>query len=77
MKNETAKLLKVVELKDKQIAESKAIPEEKAKLVESKDAELKASEDSQKKTKQNPLELIAPLSKEQKEIMTNLLSSTN
>ena len=73
-KSETAKLLKVVELKDKQIAESKAIAEEKAKLVESKDAELKASEDSAKRNK-IVSELIAPLSKEQKEIMTDLLES--
>jgi hypothetical protein len=73
-KSETAKLLKVVELKDKQIAESKAIAEEKAKLVESKDAELKASEDSAKRNK-IVSELIAPLSREQKEIMTDLLES--
>ena len=39
-KSETAKLLKVVELKDKQLAEAKANAEEKAKLVESKDAEI-------------------------------------
>ena len=47
-KSETAKLLKVVELKDKQLAEAKANAEEKAKLVESKDAEIKDAVESQR-----------------------------
>ena len=39
-KSETAKLMKVVELKDKQLAEAKVEAVEKQKLAESKDAEI-------------------------------------
>ena len=73
-KSETAKLLKVVDLKDKQLAEAKANAEEKAKLVESKDAEIKDAVESAKR-KETISELVAPLSKEQKEIMQDLLES--
>lgn len=73
-KSETAKLLKVVELKDKQLAEAKASAEEKKSLVESKDAEIKKiTESAQRKEKIS--ELVAPLSKQQKEIMEDLLES--
>ena len=47
MKNpETAKLLKVVELKDKQLAEAKVQASEQKALVESKDAEIENSRGS-------------------------------
>lgn len=73
-KSETAKLLKVVELKDKQLAEAKAVADEKAKLVESKDAEIRMAQDSaQRKEIMN--ELLGPLSKNQREIMSDLLES--
>tara|TARA_E500000081_G_scaffold104494_1_gene105847 strand:+ start:2315 stop:3412 length:1098 start_codon:yes stop_codon:yes gene_type:complete len=73
-KSETAKLLKVVDLKDKQLAEAKANAENKAKLVESKDAEIKNAVETAKR-KETISELVAPLSKEQKEIMQDLLES--
>ena len=73
-KSETAKLLKVVELKDKQLAETKQIADEKAKLIESKEAEIKTAVDSAKR-KDIISELTAPLSKDQKEIMIDLLES--
>ena len=73
-KSETAKLLKVVELKDKQLAEANANAEKKAKLVESKDAEIKNAVEAAKR-KETISELVAPLSKEQKEIMQDLLES--
>ena len=73
-KSETAKLLKVVELKDKQLAEANANAEKKAKLVESKDAEIKNAVETAKR-KETISELVAPLSKEQKEIMQDLLES--
>ena len=73
-KSETAKLLKVVDLKDKQLAEAKATANEKAKLVESKDAEIKSAHDSAKR-KEIISELTAPLSNDQKEIMLDLLES--
>jgi hypothetical protein len=73
-KSETAKLLKVVELKDKQLAEAKSVAEEKQKLVESKEAEIRiATDTAQRKEIMN--ELLGPLSKNQKEIMSDLLES--
>lgn len=73
-KSETAKLLQIVELKDKQLAEAKAEATEKAKLVESKDAEIRMAKDSaQRKEVMN--ELLSPLNKKQKEIMSDLLES--
>jgi len=73
-KSETAKLMKVVELKDKQLAEAKATAEEKTRLVESKEAEIASEKDSAKR-KELISELTAPLSREQKEIMIDLLES--
>ena len=61
-------------MKDKQLAEAKKVAEEKAKLVESKDAEIKSAHDSAKR-KNIISELTAPLSKDQKEIMMDLLES--
>ena len=73
-KSETAKLMKVVALKDKQLAEAKAAQQEKQALVESKEAELKVlAENAQRKETMH--ELLAPLSKDQREIMTDLLES--
>ena len=73
-KSETSKLLKVVELKDKQLAEAKVAVAEKQKLAESKDEEIrKISDAAQRKDTIN--ELTAPLSKGQKEIMIDLLES--
>jgi hypothetical protein len=73
-KSETAKLMKVVELKDKQLAEAKQSVDEKQQLAESKDQEIKRLvETTERKDTIN--ELIAPLSKDQKEIMIDLLES--
>lgn len=73
-KSETAKLLKVLELKDKQLAEAKVTAKEKAQLVESKEVELKTFAD---KVQRNETinELVAPLNKGQKDIMIDLLES--
>lgn len=73
-KSETAKLLQVVELKDKQLAEAKKIADEKAQLVESKDAEITAANATAKR-KEIISEITAPLSSDQKEIMLDLLES--
>jgi hypothetical protein len=73
-KSELNKLMKVVELKDKQIAEAKAQADEVARLVESKDAEVKKLVESSER-KEQMHELLAPLSKDQREIMTDLLES--
>jgi len=73
-KSETAKLLKVVDLKDKQLAEAKKAAEEKATLVESKEAEIKIAKDTAKR-KEVMNELLAPLNKKQRDIMSDLLES--
>ncbi len=73
-KSETAKLLKVVELKDKQLAEAKTLADEKSTLVESKDAEIKRVQDSATRSKVMN-ELLGPLNKNQRDIMTDLLES--
>ena len=73
-KSETSKLLKVVELKDKQLAEAKVQVAEKQKIAESKDEEIRKISDAAKRNK-TINELIAPLSKDQKGIMEDLLES--
>ena len=73
-KSETSKLLKVVELKDKQLAEAKVAVAEKQKLAESKDEEIRKISDAATR-KDTINELTAPLSKGQKEIMIDLLES--
>jgi hypothetical protein len=73
-KSETAKLMKVVSLKDKQLAEAKAAAEKAIKLAESKETEKKRLIESATR-KDTINELIAPLNKDQREIMTDLLES--
>jgi hypothetical protein len=73
-KSETAKLMKVLSLKDKQLAEAQAEASEKETIVEAKNAEIKKIlNEAERKDTIN--ELTAPLSKDQKEIMTDLLES--
>ena len=59
-KSETAKLLKVVDLKDKQLAEAKQMAGKAIKIVESKDAEIRIAKDTAKR-KEVMHELLAPL----------------
>ena len=73
-KSETAKLLKVVELKDKQLAEAKKEAVDTATLVESKDAEIRTAKDTAHR-KEVMNELLGPLNVEQREIMSDLLES--
>ena len=73
-KSETAKLLKVVDLKDKQLAEAKVQASEQKALVESKQQEIAKIADSAKRAEVIS-ELTAPLNKKQKDIMTDLLES--
>ena len=73
-KSETAKLMKVLSVKDKQLAEAKEAASKAVKLVESKETEKKQlMEAATRKDAIN--DLIAPLSKDQKEIMIDLLES--
>ena len=73
-KGETAKLLKVLATKDKQLEEAKAFAAKAKTLTESISAEKKALVESARREKIMN-ELIAPLSKDQREIMTDLLES--
>lgn len=73
-KSETAKLLKVVGLKDKQLAEAKQMAGQAIKLVESKDTEIKIANDTAKR-KEVMNELLSPLNQGQREIMADLLES--
>jgi cobalamin biosynthesis protein CbiD len=72
--SETAKLLKVVSAKDKQLAEAKQAAEKAIKLAEAQVSENKKLVESARREK-TINDLIAPLSKDQKEIMTDLLES--
>ena len=73
-KSETSKLMKVLDIKDKQLAEAKKSAENAQALAEAKEAEKQRLIESAKR-KDTINELIAPLSKDQKEIMTDLLES--
>ena len=73
-KSELNKIMKVVELKDKQIAEAKAEVAEKQKMFEAKSKEAKMLVET---TERNNVmhELLSPLSKKQREVMSDLLES--
>ena len=73
-KSETSKLMQVLATKDKQLAEAKATAKKAIKIAESKEAEKKRLVESATREK-TIQDLIAPLSKEQKGIMTDLLES--
>ena len=72
--SETAKLMQVVALKEKQLAEAKAFATKAKVLAESKDQEIKRMASiAERKNRLN--ELLSPLNKGQREIMTDLLES--
>ena len=73
-KSETAKLLKVLEKKDVELAEAKAAVTHKSKLVESKEREIRIAQDTAKR-KEVMAELLTPLNADQKGIMKELLES--
>jgi hypothetical protein len=73
-KSEASKLLKVIEIKDRQLSEAKAFAVKAKQLAESKDAENKRLVESVSREKKLN-ELLAPLGRDQKEIMKDLLES--
>ena len=73
-KSETAKLLKVIDTKDKQLAEAKAFAAKAKDIAVNVDTSRKALEESIKREKIIN-DLVSPLGKDQKEIMTDLLES--
>ena len=73
-KSETSKLLKVVDTKDQQLAEARALAAKAQKLAEAQQQENKRIlAEAERKEKIN--ELVSPLSKDQRDIMTDLLES--
>lgn len=73
-RSETAKLLKVVKIKDSQLAEAKKLAQRATQLAESAKRENeKLSESVHRERVMN--DLIAPLSSEQKRIMQDLLET--
>jgi hypothetical protein len=73
-KSETSKLLKVVNVKDKQLAEAKAFAVKAKKVVEAQEAVKKQLVESAQR-KEIMHSLVAPLSNQQQEIMKDLLES--
>jgi hypothetical protein len=73
-KSETAKLLKVIDMKDVVVQEARRVVEQAQQIVESKDAEIaKLKESQERKAIMN--ELLAPLNSEQRNIMGELMES--
>jgi hypothetical protein len=75
-KSETAKLLKVIDKKDQEVAEAHHAVAQATQILESKEAQVKALMES--KDRQEIMnELVAPLGNTQKAIMTELLESVH
>jgi len=73
-KSETAKLLKVIDMKDLAMKEAAEAVIKAEQLLESKQAEIRTLKESQTR-KAIMSELLAPLNKEQKEIMSELMET--
>jgi len=73
-KSETAKLLKVIDKKDLEVAEAHHAVAQATQILESKEAQVKALMES-KQRQEIMSELVAPLANTQKAIMTELLES--
>ena len=73
-KSETAKLLKVIDMKTVAVQEAAKVIEQAQTIVESKEAEIVALKEAQTR-KQIMNELLAPLNSEQRNIMGELMES--
>jgi hypothetical protein len=73
-KSETAKLLKVIDLKDQAMQEAAQAVVQAEKILESKEQTIRALKEAQER-KAIMDELLNPLNKEQKEIMGELMES--
>jgi hypothetical protein len=73
-KSETAKLLKVIDMKDLALQEAAQAVVKAEQVLESKQSEIRALKESQER-KEIMSELLAPLNSEQKEIMGELMES--
>jgi citrate synthase len=73
-KSETAKLLRVVKLKEKQLAEAKVMMSKQNQAIKSKESKIKTITESAKREK-TIAELVEPLNKQHKTVMVDLLES--
>ena len=73
-KSETAKLLKVIDLKDQAMQEAAQAVVQAEQILESKQAEIRALKEAQER-KQIMSELLSPLNSEQKAIMSELMET--
>ena len=73
-KSDVVKLLKVLEKRDRQLAETQAKITEKAKIVENKDREISKMRDLTAR-KEIVSELLSPLGKDKRVVMNELLES--
>ena len=71
-KSETAKLLKVIDMKDLALKEAATAVVKAEQVLESKEAEVQALKEAQER-KEVISDLLAPLSKDQRDIMSELL----
>ena len=73
-KSETAKLLKVIDMKDQAMQEAAHAVVKAEKILESKQAEIRALKEAQER-KEIMSELLSPLNGEQRSIMSELMES--
>jgi len=73
-KGEVAKLMNVLKQKEQELVEAKTIAVKKSKLVESKEQEITLMRDLTAR-KEVISELLSPLGKDKREVMSNLLES--
>ena len=73
-KSETNKLLKIIQKKELELAETKQALVEKSTIVESKDREIRVTKDLMER-KQAMSELLSPLGADKRELMQTLLES--
>jgi hypothetical protein len=73
-KSETSRLLKIVDKKEKEIAEAQEAVAKVQAIAESKEREIRIQKDLMERTKVMS-ELLAPLSAEKKNVMSELLES--
>jgi hypothetical protein len=74
-KSETAKLLKIIQKKETELAEAHQALTKKQTIVESREREIRVTRDLMER-KQVMAELLAPLSAEKRELMQELLEPT-
>jgi len=73
-KSETARLLKILDKKEQQVAEAQEALQQTSQIVESKEREIRIAKDLMER-KEVMSELLAPLSADKKEVMKELLES--